>query len=673
LQISHGANEKMIALLKKTIFCIALLIVASASSATEANLVLKVGTSHPRLFLNTARLDELRGSITTTHAAIWQEIRTQADQRLKAAVPIYQENNSSNGTDRLSQLYQRDVGNIIPIFAIAWKLTGDRKYLNATKTWALASCNFPTWGLGKSDGMDLEAGHQLFALGIVYDWLQGDLDKEELTTIRNTIKRRGEAMYQSAVAGNVWWHRSYLQNHLWVNLCGLSIAGLAICDEYPAAMNWVVLALEKFRTTMDLLGPDGASHEGVGYWEYGVEYLLKFMFVARDLLAENLYTHEWWRNTAEYPLYLNLPQFAWTKNNCVVDLADSPRYHWYGPDYLLRHLAHEFHDGHAQWLAQQIDNANLDNPTSRWLNLIWFDPSVVSQSPSHLPTLKHFKDIGIVSARTDWSGDEALVIFKCGPPLGHYATDKLKFDAGSSHVHPDANNFVVFGNGEWIVRASGYAPKLTALENSLVIDGKGQTGEGAMWFDATSSLTTKAHPKILQADSSPTLDHIVGDATDAYQKSSGLTRFVRHLIFVKPNVLIIVDDIVSEKLSELDLFFHLEHEIEREKDGAFVGTFGTAAVRFDPLTPDGVTTSIESQTNTDSHANNIYKASAIRLRSKSMHWQNATAISWSTVVGTPPRVTLKQHGEGGIWHFAIGDSDVVFDWSDGSVKRLDRR
>mgnify|MGYP000452871547 CR=1 FL=1 len=40
--------------------------------------------------------------------------------------------------------------------------------------------------------------------------------------------------------------------------------------------------LAQRQAAMDALGDDGASHEGVGYWEYGVEYLLKFMHLARQ-------------------------------------------------------------------------------------------------------------------------------------------------------------------------------------------------------------------------------------------------------------------------------------------------------------------------------------------------------------------------------------------------------
>ena len=41
-------------------------------------------------------------------------------------------------------------------------LTQIDAYLDATRTRALASCGYPTWGYGSLDGKDLAAGHQLF-------------------------------------------------------------------------------------------------------------------------------------------------------------------------------------------------------------------------------------------------------------------------------------------------------------------------------------------------------------------------------------------------------------------------------------------------------------------------------------------------------------------------------
>ena len=239
----------------------------------------KVRGVHPRLYLDAAKIAELRKAVETTHARLWEEVRGQADRAVKRGPPVYQERDRSSGDE---QLWQREVGNAMPVLAMAYLLSGQRQYLDSARDWALAACGYKTWGLVPIDGMDLAAGHQLFGLGIVYDWCHADLDEASRQTIRDTIQRRGSAMFEAAATGKVWWGRSYLQNHLWVDACGLAVAGLAVFDEVEDAELWIGLALNKFRRTTDALGTDGASHEGVGYWEYGVEYLLKFMALARS-------------------------------------------------------------------------------------------------------------------------------------------------------------------------------------------------------------------------------------------------------------------------------------------------------------------------------------------------------------------------------------------------------
>ena len=54
------------------------------------------------------------------------------------------------------------------------------------------------------------------------------------------------------------------------------------------------------------------------------------------------------------------------------------------------------------------------------------------------------------------------------------------------------------------------------------------------------------------------MDHIAGDVTQAYPKRAGLQRFVRHLLFVKPDVLIVIDDIAVDKIADLELRLHTE-------------------------------------------------------------------------------------------------------------------
>ena len=96
-------------------------------------------------------------------------------------------------------------------------------------------------------------------------------------------------------------------------------------------------------------------------------------------------------------------------------------------------------------------------------------------------------------------------------------------------MHPDANHFVVFGAGEWMIRDEGYAWKQTDHHNTLLVDGKGQYGEGVHWFNESEVLRGKLHPRVLKAASMPEVDEIAGDAAPIYRRETGIRRFVRRL------------------------------------------------------------------------------------------------------------------------------------------------
>jgi len=104
----------------------------------------------------------------------------------------------------------------MPYLAMAYVLSDNPKYLAAAKQWALASCGYPTWGLGSINGMDLATGHQLFGLACVYDCATTPCEQTR-NTIRDTLIKRGGAMFEAAATGKSWWQQAYLQNHLWVN------------------------------------------------------------------------------------------------------------------------------------------------------------------------------------------------------------------------------------------------------------------------------------------------------------------------------------------------------------------------------------------------------------------------------------------------------------------------
>jgi len=282
---------------------------------------------HPRLYLNPQRITQLREEITTFRKAHWDVIRVEADQLARRHPPVYERAILDNDAE---QLWQRNVGNALPTLAIAWVLTGDNKYRKAVTEWAMASCSYPNWGHPeKNPGKDLAAGHQLFGLALVYDWMYQDLDPQVRETIHKALLERGRTMFAATdpKTGN-FWRNEYMQNHLWVNATGLTAAALAISEE-PETAQWLEVTRDEFRRSDEALGSDGASHEGAGYWTYGVEYLLKYWALSADLMGEDLKAG-WWQKTAMYRLYIGLPTQSLANGDTIVPIADCT-----GKDYRL--------------------------------------------------------------------------------------------------------------------------------------------------------------------------------------------------------------------------------------------------------------------------------------------------------------------------------------------------
>ena len=566
----------------------AMWLVVTACLSAEPNLapLEQVKAIHPRLYLNQQQFEALkRKTSDEPYRRLLVQVVALADRAVRTGPPPYIERDAKSGDE---QLWQRNVGNTIPHLALAYRLTGDRKYLQAASDWMIASAGYKTWGLGNIDGRDLATGHQLYGIALGYDWLYDDLDPQARLTIRKCLETRGRFMFEQLSTGKCWWGKSYLQNHQWVNLTGLATAGLALYGQTPDVDGWIRLPLEKYHTVMASLGPDGASHEGVPYWSYGLEYMLKFMDLARDLLGEDLFKdNAWFQNTADFRLHSMLPRDSWSRQASLMTFADGPRVDWYGPEYLLRKLATEYRDGHAQWLANELDDAKLCSAEAAFLNLIWIDPSLKASPPADLPTFKHFQDMGLVFMRSDWTGRESLLAFKCGPTLGRDALKRFDYDPGSGHVHPDAGEIQLFAHGDSLLVDVGYSSKHTEYQNTVTVNGIGQTGEGKSWFNSTQLLKDKRGPKILYAKPGKDFDYVIGDVAGAYEPAAGLTRFLRHVIYWRPDTWILIDELATRQPAEFTLFFHADQPFQSAGDGNIFDVKGRhGALRLIPLAPD---------------------------------------------------------------------------------------
>jgi hypothetical protein len=489
---------------------------------------------------------------TQPYATLLEKLKAIADKAVISGPPVYK---PGSGYDE--QLWQREVGNAIPELAMAYCMTGIRKYLYAARDYMLASASYPTWGIGDIDNSDLATGHQLYGIALGYDWLYADLDITSRDSIRYCLIRRGGRLYDLLSEGKVWWKDKYLHNHQHVNLVGLATAGLALYGENVDVDGWILVPLQKLKRAISSMPPDGGFIEGIPYSEYSIEYLMKFMALSNDLLGEDFFKgSSFFKNIANFRLYATIPQDYWKiTNSTLMSLGDGPRRDWYGPDYLLRKLASEYNDEYAQWLADKIDSAGYSSPQAFFLNLLWVNPKIKSQPPNKLPLFKHSNDLDIVYMRSGWDGKESLSMFKCGPWIGHYAASQYKYDPYGGHTHPDVGTFQIFSHGDWLITDEGYAWKRTIYQNTLVVNGKGQIGEGR-WFSGRQYVQAPEQPNIIYTSSNKDYDYVIGNAKPAYPASTHLTSFCRHILYLKPGCWVIADEVKADSLSSFDFYYH---------------------------------------------------------------------------------------------------------------------
>jgi hypothetical protein len=115
------------------------------------------------------------------------------------------------------------------------------------------------------------------------------------------------------------------------------------------------------------------------------------------------------------------------------------------------------------------------------------------------------------------------------------------------HAHPDINSFSIFARGQWLAVDPGYSRvKDTRDHNTVIVNGKGQAGEGGQWLDYWAFQQRQPAPAIRLAESTSTHDTVLGDAGAIYVDEARLRQFRWQVLFLKPDVFVIADDIEAQ-------------------------------------------------------------------------------------------------------------------------------
>ncbi|QYN31975.1 heparinase II/III-family protein [Pseudonocardia sp. DSM 110487] len=507
------------------------------------------------------RVDELRAALTTTHAAQWRRLAEQCDWYRGQTPP------PEHPTASITYF-----GPAAANLALAYRLTGQRGYLDEAWRWIGTAISYPHWGKAKLPDHDLDAGWLLHGLSLAYSWLRDDLPADRAAALRAKLELQGERLHTFAVeTEGTWWSSSFWQNHNWICYAGLATAGYAL--DRP---EWTARAKENFAQVLDLMPADGSDSEGVVYWRYGVPWLAIYL----DLIQRTEGV-DWWRrgefmaNTFTWRLHQCAPGFE--ENVDHGDCHDRRSGHSVA---LYHRLASAYGDGRAQWLADRVARRHFWREAyasgvkpgvmpEAFYELLWYDPAVAPVDPASEPTAAYFPDLGQVTARTSWADDAAFVSFKAAPGGGHTAwetAERFRRERGwetlsAGHHHPDAGAFVLAAHGAFLAVDCGYSNAKRAAEHNLVlVDGQGWAGEGR--YHVYQGLPHESQPRVRDVAIVDGWVHAVAESAAMFDPALGVRRVDRTLVVTPRGRLVLLDRLAADEPREWTFLLHSDWPAE---------------------------------------------------------------------------------------------------------------
>lgn len=540
------------------------------TSAADSGEICRKKLEHPFLFINSAGgFQEMQKRSEEEFNSVYSAVKAEADEACVRGPLEYYESESEE------ENWMRDEADTIFKLTLVYKISGDVKYKEAAWKYIVAACGYPSWGRGTAHkNRDLACAHMLIAFSVYYDWIFDELSDEEKTLLRNTVCEKANDMYTVSDDYQAWWRYAYMQNHMWVCTSALMTAAAVFWEDFPVdAKEWAEFANEKMQTAYRYMPKDGSLHEGIMYFRYGMTFLRYFNTVAEECFGKAEYKNsENMKNAGYFLINMLLPLTNDGRYGNVYNFADCPQL--LKSEYVsqLYSFAHDYNQPEMRYIADLHRMRAEENLTSgseetrsaantqlrgMWQSLIFAQTEGESVAPSQEIFNRVFEELGYVFSRYGTTDSDASgFAIRCGSLLGSVVQqESLWYNPGLSHIHADVNSLLLYADGQLLLSDDGYGGGYTADHNTLTVNGIGQTGDGKTWDLSCISAYT---PHIVKWESNESMTYAVCDGTAAYSTDSGLKKFRRHILFIKPDILITADEIETDEKSgnsELELRF----------------------------------------------------------------------------------------------------------------------
>ncbi|MCK4291574.1 MAG: DUF4962 domain-containing protein [Planctomycetes bacterium] len=550
---------------------------AAMAMPGRGELISRIPKGHPRLFMRPENLGRLRGLARGKMKAEYEKL-VKESERLIARPPATKEPQKyPEGTVRGSEAW-REIWwgnrtytiralNGAATLAFTRLLGGQEKYgLEAKRI--LMEC--AKWDPKGSTGYRYndEAGMPYaYYFSRTYTFVNDLLSEKEKEICRRVMKVRGDEMYGHLHPRHLWRPYGSHANRAWHFL---GEVGVAFLGEVEGADDWVWFAMNVFYNVYPVwCDDDGGWHEGVSYWSSYIGRFTWWADVMREAMGINTYDKPYFSKVGYYAMYLMPPGKV---SGGFGDGANRRKASQLVP--LMSQLAAQAGNGHWQWYVEQMGGPVA---TSGYVGFIRGAlAKVEARAPDDLPVSRLFGGTGQAYLNTTLSSadEDVQVIFKSSP-MGT-----------QSHGNAGNNSFVLWAYGErLLIRTGSYynygGPHhrdwmwSTRSVNNITVNGGGQR-----------KRTAGARGEIAAFKTTQSVDIVVGEAGGGYEPA--LERFTRAIIFVKPELVVVYDRLLTKEPSTFEYWLHAVNRISVKDQHNIRVQNGDVVCDIDFLAPAGL-------------------------------------------------------------------------------------
>lgn len=536
---------------------------------------------HPRLFFTVDEMSALQAKATSSHAEIWAPIQNFATQKLGTLPPL-------EAPIAASVDVYRNYGNELISLSFGCVITQANDICMLAKQYLLRHAAWSQWDANSE--RDLGLAHMVMGNAIAYDWLYRWLSTSEQDFVRQRLGYFTQQLYEASSATTYndswknWWRQSYVQNFFSTCNSALGMAGFALLGEDPRAEQWIAQAKTQIEKTTTLLKGinDGTWHEGMDYQSYTLTMLLPFLINLERIEGQKLLPDNYLQNYTYWRIYNDLPGQLYPA--LAFGDIDQSWDNAYQPQNILRFIASRYRNQYAEWMAQELIRKvgrSADEWSTPWyvFEYLYYDPSVGSQSPEWLPPSRTFWDQDALIWRSSWDANALVFGLKSGVPGGKFAynsfvnhlepwaslcTDRI-CQLNTGHDHLDASGFYLYKSGYWLApESSANGNQATSYHNTILIDGKGQhEPPGASFWTDPNAIADSAG-FIQNISDVPDYDYVISNTTGRYKNIGGIQEMTRHVLYVRPDYLLMLDDIKANSAHQYEWVSHFGNSVEVE-------------------------------------------------------------------------------------------------------------